>query len=388
MRLLVVILFIFTSSLIAEEDTYPLCAYMANYTSPENLAEVARQGFNIVRPATEPYSKFPNDAAYIRRFLDEAQRCGLKVIFPFDFKDRNGKWKELRNKPEKVAASLWKDPIFQKAYCKELRELIQTFKNHPALFAWELQDELNSFLEAQDAVPFLTAIREADGRHPVLLNLYLHQPSFKTGNGRAFLSQCVRDWSSKLDILSYDSYPHSKIGFALEHVDITTKFVTDISASPKNWHIIKAFTGPGDTRPPTLHDVRYMCYASIVNGINGLGFYHTHSSNEAMRVYEKVLHEINDLSLVITSGETVELSSNDKKVSLLHKIHAGTHYVFVVNHTPEERSVEFNIAGGEKEATVLYEARKLSAAEGKLNDKIEPYGAHVYTIKVLSGVAK
>jgi len=383
MRLFVMMTLVFSTFLLAEENKFPLCVYMANYTSPDNLAEAARQGFNIVRPATEPYSSFPNDPEYIRRFLDKAHRCNLKVIFPFDFKDKKGKWKELRNKPEKMLAALWKEPEFQKEYCKELRETILRFKDHPAVYAWDLQDELNSFIAPGEAAPFLAAISEADGSHPVILSLYLYQKGFKTEPGMNNHIASVKEWAPLVDILSYDSYPHANAGCSLDHVNLTTRTVANTVLPGCCGHAIKAFAGAMDIRAPDSHDVRYMCYASIVNGVRILFFFHFQPSLEAMRVYETVIREINELSPFLVNGKTISSQSRGA-VSVLHKTYGGKQYFFTVNNTADKQ--QFELDAEVRELSVLFEGRKLMTENGKINDTIEPYGVHVYAGRVATGV--
>lgn len=176
-------------------------------------------------------------------------------------------------------------------------------------------------------------------------------------------------------------------------------------AGPRSiWALIQYFKGWGFKRFPTEQEHRAMCWASIINGANGImwytygGFVHPEkkefnygivSSPEAWKIVSAVSKRIASLSdvllersekdqpvPVILSGPKTDYHNNPS-VSCLLKKHAGKTYLFCVNATlcGVKMKIPIAVSGN---GVVLDENRSVEVKDGFLTDTFKGHDVHLY----------
>jgi len=193
--------------------------------------------------------------ARIQQYLDLAQKYHLKVMLDLD-----GSRRVLGNQLD------------------EMRTVVQRFKNHPALGMWYLFDEPdNKKLTAKDLAPYYKMIKAESPDIPVAI---CHA---WTTHWYAF--------NDVQDILMQDIYPISGAPFPEAKLDHQTRFTKGAMKVAKgkpvmpvlqffNW---QSMAKPEDKeyrkypveqlRYPNTAEMRYLCFSTIAQGAQGLGFY-------------------------------------------------------------------------------------------------------------------
>lgn len=255
---------------------------IGNYHNPNNLEELkiyAENGFNLVRSA-------PDSSA-----LDMVEQAGLSA------------WINTGNKID-----FSKDGEQRK---KQLAQLINKFKNHPALAVWEIPDEAlwslgypayerifygknwsekqqDSLLnELEIAIPKKAQgvadgseyVRQLDPKHPIWMN---HAPR-NTGTQ-------LRLFSRSADIVGCDIYPglkgtngHNELhNHRLSSVGAYTDIMQDAAPDKPIWMVIPGFSwdllklkdkSPENLNPeefPTYKHSRFMAWDAILHGAKGI----------------------------------------------------------------------------------------------------------------------
>jgi hypothetical protein len=258
---------------------------------------------------------------------------------------------------------------------------VNTFKGHPAIISWYLNDERDPATYLTQLEERYQKIRELDENHPVW---------------------SVHWWPDDMlaeahttDIVGIDSYPiaHRPITDVSSAVDATMQagkplwFVPQIfSWTDYPWDF-RAATG----RPPTREEMRAMSYLATNHGAKGLIYYSYFNIrddsdfNERWPQIKEIAAEVDQLrpvflSLYETGDNDVASDNPDIDVKLMRE--GDTYYLFAVN-TKEQgiSAVLFHINLPDKPALVqtLFEGgRQLAASDGEFTDDFGIYEVHVY----------
>ena len=305
---------------------FPLGMFMWK-AAPEKIDHYATGPFNCLMPYAEP----------TKAEMDYVHSKGLKMIYTL--KDTyvglgSAKGRGITNETSEVAY---------------ITEHVNAFKNHPALLAWYINDELGL-----DWIKHLTRHRDLferlDGDHPTWVAHYMVED--------------IRNHLPGFDVIGSDPYPICQTGDppisqVMEHTRITRKGVFGARAM---WQIPQAFDWGGyrvkdkdKTRPPTFDEMRNMAWQFIAEGANGLIFY-SYSSWEKMKwrtppeqMWDAVCRigvEVREKFPVFLSDEsapTVALITKDASVRAWRK--NGEVWLLAVNPTYKPKVVEFTLEG-------------------------------------------
>jgi hypothetical protein len=169
-------------------DEYPviLIAVPGNDKVFEHAKSI---GANYVHQYGLSYDASPKGMETMRKYLDLAQKHGLKVMFDLDGHRRMAK-------PDGL---------------EEMRRIVDAFKNHPALGFWYLADEpeLNR-TTAQTTEKYYKMIKAQSPDIPVCL-----------------LTATMSSWNgylSSMDIYSFDIYPVSTVEFPKASIESVVDF--------------------------------------------------------------------------------------------------------------------------------------------------------------------
>ena len=315
---------------------FPLGMFMRK-AEPEKIDHYAMGPFNCLMPYAEP----------TRAEMDYVHSKGLKMIYTL--KDTyvglgSAKERGITNESSEVAY---------------ITRHVNEFKNHPALLAWYINDELGL-----DWIKRLAAHRDLferlDGDHPTWVAHYMVED--------------IRSHLPGFDVIGSDPYPicqtgDPQISQVMEHTRITRRGVFGARAM---WQILQAFDwgayrvkDKDKTRPPTFDEMRNMAWQFIAEGANGLVFY-AYDSWEKMKwrtppeeMWSRVCRigvEVKERFPVFLSDEvapSVTLITKDASVRAWRK--DGAVWLLAVNPTYRPKVVEFALDGGQRNRSVSLE---------------------------------
>jgi hypothetical protein len=305
---------------------FPLGMFFEQRASKERVDRYAKGPFNCLLPYPEP----------TREEMDYAASKGLKMIFTL--KDC---YVGLKYAPKGVT-----NETAETAYAaRRIRE----FKDHPALLAWYVNDELG-----------LDWLKRLATRRDLCERLDPDHPTYVAH----YMVEDIRGHLPSFDVIGSDPYPICQTGDppisqVMEHTRITRKGVFGARAM---WQIPQAFDwgayrvkDKDKTRPPTFDEMRNMAWQFMAEGANGLIFY-AYDSWEKMKwrtppeqMWENVCRigaEVKDKFPIFLSDElapAVTLITKDASVRVWRK--DGEVWLLAVNPTYKPKVVEFALEG-------------------------------------------
>ena len=305
---------------------FPLGMFFELRASKERVDRYAKGPFNCLLPYPEP----------TREEMDYAASKGLKMIFTL--KDC---YVGLKYAPKGVT-----NETAETAYAaRRIRE----FKDHPALLAWYVNDELG-----------LDWLKRLATRRDLCERLDPDHPTYVAH----YMVEDIRGHLPSFDVIGSDPYPICQTGDppisqVMEHTRITRKGVFGARAM---WQIPQAFDwgayrvkDKAKTRPPTFDEMRNMAWQFMAEGANGLIFY-AYDSWEKMKwrtppeqMWENVCRigaEVKSRTPIFLSEETapaISLVTTDASVRAWRK--DGDVWLLAVNPTYKPKVVEFDMEG-------------------------------------------
>ncbi|MBC7326636.1 hypothetical protein H5T87_00785 [bacterium] len=342
---------------------FPLGLYLGP-TDEEHLKRISEAGFNTI--LCYGYGAGENPKAY----MDRAEKYGLKVIYSIkDFYEGTPYF------PQRGKSGL----ELAKEYVEELR-------NHPALLAWYINDELPVAY-----IPQLTAmfnlVKKLDPNHPQFQVLY-EIPDLE------LYYNCT-------DIIGVDPYPIPSQPITMVS-DWTRAAIKAMSNAKPVWVVPQIFDwsvyNPANTpREPTFEEKKNMFYQAIIQGAKGLIAYsyfdllRTTGGKEADKeLFERrwkevsyIAGEIKKLIPILLEGEDIpqlQGSIADGKVLIRGLSHKGIIYILVANTVSEDSQISISIPGKGWRKAKRIDGSLLNLKGNKIVDSLKPYQATTYII--------
>lgn len=318
---------------------FPLGMYWSAVTT-NKIETYAKGPFNCLMPYHAPNSK---------DLMDLCHAKGLKVIYSVKDIYSGTCWAPKGIKTEADETRYIKDRV-------------NRFKNHPALLAWYLNDELPLTM-----LPRLAARRDLmeklDPGHPGWSVLYQYNS--------------IREYMPSFDVVGTDPYPIPSKPAAMA-TEWTKKTVRGTLGCKPVWQVPQAFNWAGyrktpeekaKCRAPTEAELRSMCWQCIANGANGLVMYSFFDLEkrpngeaferrwaECCRVGEEIRAQFPVLLSAEGAGRRIvtgvgHMKPDDDWKGPKHPVSArgwvkdGAEYVLVVNGYEKELYVTVGLAG-------------------------------------------
>ncbi|MBM3880743.1 MAG: hypothetical protein FJ387_13680 [Verrucomicrobia bacterium] len=344
----------------------------------QDLAELADSPFNCLLA----YGTNHVPKERMLGFLDRMKEHGLKLIYClndvyptatyFDGK----KW-EGREGNETITS-----------------EVVAAYREHPAVLAWYLNDEL-----PRELLPYLMyhyrRVREGDPDHPCLIVLC---------NRRDFPL-----FPPTTDMLGVDPYPIPR-----EPVTLVSDFLDAAQRAVMGrqpiWLVAQAFgwyqyrsknpdRGHAPTpeeletgRAPTYEEARCMTYLGLVHGAQGLLYYCYYDLRvlpqyaEMWAWLKRIGGEVKELTPVLLAPDDpggVQLARAAQPIHARLKRLDHRLYLLAVNSGREGRTVKFDLpyAVGPS-VKVWFEGRQLAVKGRRFTDRLEPLAARVYELEL------
>jgi len=314
--------------------------------------------------ADSPFNCFMPYGFMKREQMDSAHRHGLKVIY--SIKDN---YAGTQYCPPEIKTVEDERPFTER--------IVKEFRDHPALLAWYLNDELG--LELLDR---LTAhqqwLEEWDPNHPTWVVLY------QVGQ--------VREYVPTFDAIGTDPYPipnHPRMAgqWARQTVEGVAR-ARPVWMVPQifNW---RCYNPQGNGRTPTFEEMRSMAWQCICEGAMGLIFYsYFDIRRDPDTPFEEHWPRVKQMAAEIKKWAPVLLSvDRPLAVSVAGEaIHArvqaygGKTYVFVVNDDYEAHTAEFRLKPGWRLRRVSDGRLLTASAGGQANDQIAGLDMQVYEV--------
>jgi len=286
-----------------------------------------------------------------------------------------------------------------------LRNIVDTFRNHPALGLWKNFDEAWwGGVPVADLQRGYSAIKQEDTNHPIVQT---HAP-------RGTL-QDLQPYNVAADILALDIYP---VGYPpgtdslLTNKEISmvgdwTDFLGQVANGQKETWMIEQIAWSGVTPPgktlrfPTYAQERFMAYEAIIRGARGLMFFGgniaaTLTPQDATLgwnwtfwndVLKPIVRQLGDNSLLadalVTTNSALPITMSGTSfpdVEFCVREVPPYLYIFACKREGATIQVTFNgLPSWATTAELLYESpRIVTAAGGQFTDWFGPFEVHAY----------
>ena len=324
--------------LVEGKPFFPLGMYFSRIQRSD-LEEYAKSKFNCLMPYGSPS----------REEMDLAHKLGLKVIY--SIKD----W---------YAGSTYCPPSIRTAADEEpmVRQRVREFRDHPALLAWYLNDEL-----PQRFLPQLEAhqrwVVEEDPNHPTWVVLYQFRE--------------VADYLKTFDVIGTDPYPIGRHPASMV-AQWTAETFRQVEHARPMWQVpqLHNWANYAETeaekqrgRTPTFEEVRNMAWQCICEGATGLVFYSWYDIKRNPDVpfdvqwngLKRLAAEIDQMAPILLSTDPAPaIHVEGERPGWLHwlcRASAGKLYLVAVNDGDGEGAVRFRLPSAPKSIRLLGENR-------------------------------
>lgn len=287
-----------------------------------------------------------------------------------------------------------------------LRNIVNTFKNHPALGLWKNFDEAWwGGVSADDLKRGYDVIHQEDTNHPIVQT---HAPRGTVAD--------LSPYNVATDVLALDIYPVTASGSAsnppitntaVSQVGDWTKVLGQVANGQKQYWLIEQIAFSGTTPPaktlvfPTFTQSRYMAYQAIINGARGLMFFGgniaaTLNAQDAplgwnwtfwTNVLKPVVEELGDHSLLadalVAPASVVPVTmSGTVSPDIEFCLREAPPYLYLLASKREGATTNVTFGGLPPTVTggdVLYESpRTVTVAGGQFTDSFAQWDVHVY----------
>jgi hypothetical protein len=360
------------NTVVAGQPFFPLGWF--NSTNNSYLDEIADSPFNCV--LNYGVNRVPKDRMVA--YLDRAHQKGLKVIYCL-----NDVY------PTATYITSWEGLAGNQTIADAV---VDAYREHPAVLAWYLNDELPVELEPK-LEDYYHRVARADPNHPCYIVL-CDMPE-------------VKHFPATTDIMGVDLYPAPRNPLT-QVSDEAEAAKSAVALHKPVWVVPQAFGwyqytstnkdrghAPSaaelqEGRAPTYEESRCMTYLALTHGAKGLIYYCYYDLRvlpqyREMWVWLKsIAAEVKTLSPVLLSpddrGTAVCLPSNGKIDTRL-KQNGGRLYLIAVNTATESSQVTFKLGRlRSSQASVFFEGRSVKLAKGQMTDDFKPLAVHVYDL--------
>ncbi len=330
--------------------------WYGNMGSPDVPAKVAPKGIDLIMPYVGDSSK-----ESIAIFLEAAKKAKVKVLL------------EIYR------------PLVESKNIPEIKKFIRTYKNHPSVCGWYLYDE-PEIKTPQPISPDLLievyqAIKQEDKTKPVAIAF--SEP------------EKIAPYSDAMDILMWDRYPCNndlaEYAWVPRYRGLLNQAAQVAKTHKKEFlNILQAYAGHGlKARLPTKGEFRYMFYASVLAGTDGLLFWMyawaTPAWNES--VLYPTVKEFRPYLPAITKGKkskNIIISANktDVEIKSFPIPNTSKTLVIAINHekTQSNLTLELDKRFANKKVTSNKKTIDRTSPQADLKVILNPHQVQLYEI--------
>ncbi|MCL5105314.1 MAG: carbohydrate binding domain-containing protein [Armatimonadetes bacterium] len=334
-----------------------------------DLDRISATKFNCIMNYTTSTGALKYTDAYLAR----AQSVGLKIIFSVKDCYSGTPW-------EPTSLGFWTGAF------NIFKGLVETYKNHPALLAWYINDELSNEYLPQIADRY-NYIKSSDPNHPAW------QVMTTATNHRAHVDNT--------DVLGVDDYPvfqQYRDKLAQPPMSDFGKYTDYLRAAGMGaraiWMVPECSSQKpynSLSQPPSFQQMMCLAYQGLIHGARGLVFfsleYLTSDDGDAqfaaVRQLGDELDRIKPIALGIDAPTTLKLTVSDARISVLSRMSGSNLYMLAVNPYNETVTAAFKlgsrvIASSVRVGPPGIVQKTIPVTNGAFTDSLEPYGVRVY----------
>ena len=331
---------------------FPAGIALEGNSAAECIKYYAENGFNSFNVNVKL-----NDYPAMAKILDAAAQNSAKVLFQFHAPKNDD---EMKNTVK----------------------FIETFKNHPAVLAWFVYDEVFTIDWGKKNYQAVTAgckeLKQLEPYHPIILN--------ENSYGLSFLKNGKLDFPGDVISVDYYAYPPSR---SLQLVSTYSKSMSEAGKKDGKPCWIYIFGG-GYTfwasRDLTPAEQEFETYAAIINGIRGIHYFGDHPKSKSHWARMKsLIQEMKELAPILASTLTAPVvKCNNPAIEFLVKKTEEGVYLIAVNNTTEPLNIRFDLSAAKSSgdyAEALFENREIKISKNILEDSFADFQRHAYRIK-------
>ena len=387
-------------------ESLPIVLYCANSRYPhsnsvtEEFPEIAAAGFNVLQSyqfEVANYNLDPwNSDEAAREYLDAAERNGLKVLLG-------------------LAIGLHDDTI--KKDLRFIKKRVPLFKDHPALFGWQLADEPASIpIPLANLERAYQKINTIDPVHPVTIAEvadidegypYLAALPFDIWMPDSFVTIPLESYHGRRKVLrNAVEILASRGKSVIPHLNVGNLAKDRVSCPPD---IADQYPECTINRYPTAEEMRFVAYDMLAQGARGLSFLcYRYNYDEddpgddisfknnpsQWQAIASVASELKTMSPILTAPDSklsIGISPPDTEIEFISKAYQDAVYLIATNPSPEEKEITFTFTLKQPISlvNVLHESRTIVPRQSRdgrkqtysFTDKFRDYAVHVYEIR-------
>ncbi|MFH0795860.1 MAG: carbohydrate binding family 9 domain-containing protein [Candidatus Omnitrophota bacterium] len=353
-----------------------------------------------------------NKPAFAEAALDFAQKFGFKVIINEPNNTMDGETHYGKSNDSDLNPSL---PAYKYPVLSGLEEGVKKYREHPALLAWYVADELvanagfhpgQEKFKPENVKKIVETVFSADPYHPMLWveNVNSEWPLKPYTDAFRHIPICALDryWPAWFPKGTGRAAPISIIA---DNIEAYRKWFRNEKTI---WMILQYHYSANldETNPnlqcPTTPEMRCQAYLAVVHGASGILYWYRCSLEDIAKKYpecwammSRIGHELAELTPVIcskpvTAGFLVKQSPGSEYLHAAMREYAGKTYLFVVNagETPVQASFVLQNVSSDRPVKTLFEKNQCAVSGNTITDTLEGNGVRIYEIQGLTVRAK
>jgi len=252
-----------------------------------------------------------------------------------------------------------------------MKGVISTFRTHPAILAWYLNDEL-PLTWHDKLVRNYRWLRDLDPDHPGYIVLYQVDE--------------LDGYADTTDVFGVDPYPipSRPVTMVSDWTDAAVKTGRPVWVVPQifDWSVYNTTNKPS---PPTFEEMRCMTYLALTHGANGLIYYSYFDLKRAPN-FEKRWGEVKRLVGEVRQLVPWMLAPRPSPLQKENGLHLRSWQrgkeILIVAINPERKPIEAKVRlpQGVRKVEVLFENRAVIPEDGSIAETFEPLAVHVYRV--------
>lgn len=334
------------------------------------VGDIAKQEVYNAMNLMGVYQKNDKETLAERRaYMDECARLGIKVNYGLNDLVGSG-----FNRPDQKVS-----PEEETRRWEILRKEVETFRDHPALLSWYMNDEP----DGQSRPPELLEkayqiIRQADPYHPVTVVFVI--PSM------------ANQFANSHDIAMTDPYPiPGDVNAVREYMKPLNQY---FRFKKPLWLVPQAFGG-GEfwLREPTADEIRVMTYLGLIENAMGVQYFIRQYPNirpQSRTTWNGAVAVAHETAMLypwlFSPKERIPIATNIPTVSGKAFDDGYSLMILLANIQNRPEQIQFDLPphpDGRKPMTIHlpFENRSIPVVEGKIQDMITGYGTKAYRIE-------
>jgi len=351
----------------------------------ERMAEIAAHGFNTIKNNERVLGEDLLAVEGIEALYDQysgwspRDRLGVMRACKINLHEHLAMAAEHDLSVIPWAPVITRSPELTEAQIDAWARFVLKYRNESNILAWYSEDETDEWVTRNERIYRL--FKEIDPFRPVFL----------------VVINAVAQNRNAADIHCTDPYPigTGPVTAVAVHGDRLRK-ITGRNPGQLFFLWLQMYGARREKRVcPTPRQLRCMVFLALNHGAKGIG-YHCYNPKEirgrlgvwgvteeiwqAVKIFNR---QITDLSLPYLAGEPVNVASDDPRLDVAARRHAGSLYVVAVNTEPVPvpvAAVDLGPGAWPKQAPVLYEERTVTIRDHRIEDGFNGHDVRVYKI--------